>query len=83
MPSLSTLRPYDLRHHAITRLLENPDISEQTVKDIAGHVSKHILERYSHIRMAKKRDALDALCKKPMTIVKNKEQADSLKNANS
>jgi integrase len=79
MPSLSTLRPYDLRHHAITRLLENPDISEQTVKDIAGHVSKHILERYSHIRMDKKRKALDALCRKPVQAVQNGDSADSPK----
>jgi len=60
-PKLATVRMYDLRHHAITSLLENPTISEQTIKDVAGHVSKKILERYSHIRMERKEEALEAL----------------------
>jgi integrase len=60
-PKLITVRVYDLRHHAITSLLENPTISEQTIKDVAGHVSKKILERYSHIRTARKTEALEAL----------------------
>jgi integrase len=57
---LPTLRMGDLRHHAITRLLENPDVSEQTVKELAGHISKRIQNRYSHIRMFRKRDAIEA-----------------------
>jgi len=60
-PKLASLRMYDLRHHALTTLLEDPTVSEQTIKDIAGHVSKKILERYSHIRIARKRAALEAL----------------------
>lgn len=60
-PKLGSIRMYDLRHHALTTLLEDPTVSEQTIKDIAGHVSKKILERYSHIRIARKRAALDAL----------------------
>jgi len=59
--ALPGLRAYDLRHHAITCLLENPQVSEQTIKDIAGHVSKNMLERYSHIRLKAKRDALAGL----------------------
>jgi hypothetical protein len=35
--------------------------SEQTLMAIAGHVSKRMLEHYSHIRMAAKRTALDGL----------------------
>jgi integrase len=57
-------RMYDLRHHAITRLLEDEEISERTVIDLAGHVSRAMLERYSHIRMRTKREAVDALAKK-------------------
>ncbi len=70
-PRLATVRMYDLRHHAITALLENPSISEQTIKDIAGQVSKRILERYSHIRMARKTAALGALegLRKPSSSV--------------
>lgn len=61
-PKLATVRMYDLRHHALTTLLENPTISEQTIKDIAGHVSRRILERYSHIRIDAKRKAVQAIC---------------------
>jgi integrase len=55
------LRQYDLRHHAITRILENPDVSERTVVEVAGHVSNAMMKRYSHIRMRTKKEALDAL----------------------
>lgn len=55
------LRMYDLRHHAITALLEHPDTSEETVQSIAGHVSRQMLKRYSHVRLDAKRSALSAL----------------------
>ena len=35
-----------------------PDL---TIESIAGHVSRKMLEHYSHIRLAAKRKALDAL----------------------
>jgi integrase len=54
-------RWHDLRHTFITRLAENPAVSEQTIKALAGHVSKQMLERYSHIRAQAKRDAIAAL----------------------
>ena len=60
-PKLANIRLYDLRHHVLTTMLENPAISEQTIKAIAGHVSKKILERYSHIRIAEKQAALSSL----------------------
>jgi integrase len=63
---LPGFRMYDLRHHAITSLLENPDVSEETVEDIAGHVSRRMKKRYSHIRMEYKRAAVEAIAhKKP------------------
>jgi hypothetical protein len=37
--------------------------SEQTLMSIAGHLSRKMLEHYSHIRMAAKRLALDAIAK--------------------
>lgn len=52
---------YDLRHHAITALLENPKISDQTAEALAGHTSVRMKKRYSHIRMEAKRAALNAL----------------------
>jgi integrase len=57
---LAGLRFHDLRHHAITELAES-GASEQTIMAIAGHVSRKMLERYSHIRMEAKRSALEAL----------------------
>ena len=54
-------RWHDLRHTFITRLAENPAVSEQTIRALAGHVSKQMLERYSHIRGEAKRDAIAAL----------------------
>lgn len=61
---MESTRLYDLRHHAITRLLEDENVSERTVIEIAGHVSKQMLNRYSHIRMRTKKEAVDALNRK-------------------
>src|SRR5215470_16013205 len=58
--STAGLRFHDMRHQAITELAES-GASEQTVMLIAGHVSRKMLEHYSHIRMEAKRDAVRAL----------------------
>ncbi len=58
---LKGLRPHDLRHHAITKLAESADASEQTIMSIAGHVSVEMLRHYSHIRQEAKRKAVAAL----------------------
>lgn len=50
---------------AITELAESR-ASDQTVMGIAGHVSKKMLQHYSHVRMEAKRTALDALSMKPI-----------------
>jgi hypothetical protein len=55
------LRPHDLRHHAITKLAESSEASEQTIMSIAGHVSREMLEHYSHIRQEAKRRAVESL----------------------
>jgi len=54
-------RPHDMRHTFISRLAENPNVSEQTIKALAGHVSRQMLERYSHIRSQAKEAAIHAL----------------------
>jgi hypothetical protein len=62
-PRLAKLRVYDLRHNAITKLLENPSISEEVIEDLAGHsISSKMKKRYSHIRMDPKRKAVQAIC---------------------
>ncbi len=63
---LPTLRIYDLRHHAITKLLENESVSERTVIELAGHVSRQMLERYSHIRIRAKQEAVNVLERQPI-----------------
>jgi integrase len=54
-------RWHDLRHTFISRLAENPNVSEETIRQLAGHVSKRMLERYSHIRTQSKRAAIATL----------------------
>lgn len=40
---------------------ENPNVSEETIRALAGHVSKKMLERYSHIRISAKQVAIAGL----------------------
>jgi integrase len=54
-------RLYDARHTFITRLAENPRVSEETIRQLAGHVSPSMLSRYSHIRTQARRDAIATL----------------------
>jgi integrase len=57
-----TGRWHDNRHTLITELAES-GASDQTIMDIAGHVSKQMLKHYSHIRMEAKRAALESILK--------------------
>jgi len=65
-------RLHDSRHTLITELAES-GASDQTIMDIAGHVSRQMLKHYSHIRMQAKREALDAVWKKQEENDKGKE----------
>jgi len=60
---LAGLRFHDLRHHAITELAES-QASESTIMALAGHVSRKMLEHYSHIRQDAKREAVNFLSAK-------------------
>ncbi len=53
-------RWHDTRHTLITELAEG-GASDQTIMEIAGHVSRQMLTRYSHIRMEAKRKALEGI----------------------
>jgi integrase len=57
---IAALRFHDLRHHAITELAES-QASDSTIMAIAGHVSRQMLEHYSHVRLDLKRKVLDEL----------------------
>lgn len=63
-----SLRFHDLGHTCITKLAEG-QASEQTVLAIAGHVSRKMLEHYSHIRMEAKCAALDVIAAQPSQAV--------------
>ena len=54
-------RFYDARHTFVTRLAENPSISEETIRQLAGHVSPRMLARYAHIRAEARRAAIATL----------------------
>ena len=47
----------------MVRELAESGAGDQTIMDIAGHVSRQMLARYSHIRMDAKRKALEAIVK--------------------
>jgi hypothetical protein len=49
-----------LRHNFATGLAE-AGVSESTMLALMGHMSRAMLERYSHIRLAAKRQAVEAV----------------------
>ena len=53
-------RLHDLRHTAATKMAE-AGVPESTTLALMGHMSRAMMERYSHIRMAAKREAVEAL----------------------
>ena len=57
---LPGLRFHDLRHTIITELAEM-GVPDHVMESITGHLSRRMLEYYSHIRMEAKRATLDAL----------------------
>src|SRR5205814_3633429 len=57
---LHGLRFHDLRHTVITELAEM-GVADHVLESITGHLSRRMLEHYSHIRIDAKRQALDAL----------------------
>jgi integrase len=72
---LAHLDPYDMRSHAITKLLSNPEVSDQMYTEIVGHVGNAMKRRYSRQRMEKKRGAMDAMCRAQVDLCE--QQAES------
>ncbi len=62
-------RWHDLRHTFVSRLAGNATISEQTVRSLAGHVSRQMLEHYSHIRSQAKQAAIRCLDEQASTPI--------------
>jgi integrase len=57
---LHGLRFHDLRHTVITELAEM-GVADHVLESISGHLSRRMLEHYSHIRLTAKRAALHRL----------------------
>ena len=70
---LPGLRFHDLRHTVITELAEI-GVPDHVLESISGHLSRRMLEHYSHIRIDARRKALDALDE-------SRERADASPNA--
>ena len=66
-------RLHDTRHTLITELGES-GAGEETIMDIAGHVSRQMLRHYSHIRMQAKREALEAVWRKGQEAMSRKSK---------
>ena len=49
------------RHIPLTKLLENPELSERTIVEMAGHVSKNMWQAYSFVRRRPKQEAVKTL----------------------
>jgi integrase len=58
---LPKFRIYDCRVQAITKLLSRPDVSPQVSKEIAGHISQEMQNRYSIQQFDTKMAALQTL----------------------
>ena len=68
-------RFHDLRHQAITEMAE-AGASDATIMAIAGHMDRAMMEHYSHVRMAAKRDVLDKLESGLMRVSATEPQAE-------
>lgn len=53
-------RIHDLRHHFISSLAQT-QTPDATIQAISGHLSRKMLEHYSHVRLEAKRRAVEAL----------------------
>jgi integrase len=75
---LAHLDPYDMRPHAITRLLSDPNVSDQMYTEIVGHVGDAMKRRYSKQRMEKKRGAMDAMCRTQIDLCEQQAESEVL-----
>jgi integrase len=62
-------RWHDNRHTFITGLAESGEAWDETIRDIAGHVSRQMLKHYSHIGMEPKRRPVESLVSKKAVAV--------------
>jgi hypothetical protein len=69
-------RWHDNRYTLVTELAES-GAGDEVIMSIAGHVSRAMLSRYSHVRMETKRHALDEIAARQRAAdEKRKEKAE-------
>jgi integrase len=69
-------RWHDNRHTLVTELAES-GAGDEVIMSIAGHVSRAMLSRYSHVRMQAKRRALDEIAARQLAAdEKRKDDAE-------
>src|ERR1700722_12045339 len=68
-----TGRWHDNRHTLITELAEG-GAGDEVIMSIAGHVSRAMLSRYSHVRMEAKRRALDEIAPRQRAADERRQQ---------
>src|ERR1700730_15331068 len=74
-------RWHDNRHTLVTELAES-GAGDEVIMSIAGHVSRAMLSRYSHVRMEAKRRALDEIAARQNAAdEKRKDDADRQQQA--
>jgi integrase len=66
-------RWHDNRHTLVTELAES-GAGDEVIMSIAGHVSRVMLSRYSHVRMEAKRRALDEIAIRQRTADEKRKQ---------
>jgi integrase len=65
------------RRHALVTELAESGAGDEVIMSIAGHVSRAMLSRYSHVRMEAKRRALDEIAARQRAAdEKRKEEAE-------
>ena len=69
---INDLRFHDLRHTFATRLIQS-GVDIITVKDLLGHFSVRITQRYTHSNQNQKKKAVEILAKKSLRRVENSE----------
>src|SRR4051812_20274417 len=66
-------RWHDNRHTLVTELAES-GAGDEVIMSIAGHVSRAMLSRYSHVRMEAKRRALDEIARRQRDADENRNR---------
>jgi len=66
-------RWHDNRHTLVTELAES-GAGDEVIMSIAGHVSRAMLSRYSHVRMEAKRRALDEIAARQRAADEKRQQ---------